>query len=593
MATAVIMPRQGQSVESCIIGKWHKKPGDTVQEGDLLFTYETDKATFDEAAKVSGEMLAVFFEEGDDVPCLTNVCVIGTKGEDISAFAPSGATAASAVSAPAAEAIASANETSASVPAATAPAALSSADANAVIMPRQGQSVESCIIGKWHKSVGDPVVEGDLLFTYETDKATFDEASKFSGEMLAIFFEAGDDVPCLTNVCVIGKHGADTRAFDPRGAGEAPAPAAASAAAGMPAAVSAEPAVKTAGQLAAAPGLPGSPVSPRARHLAERQGADLRFAQPSGPKGRIIERDVLRLAGEGHLATPAAGMEYAVGAQGTGIGGRVRAADLAASAQAAPAVTAAPSQAAPAPAPAAPESYEEKHSHIRKLIAAAMHESLSTMAQLTLSASFDATDILELRAKLKKAKESGLADQLGLSMPGANPTLNDIILYAVSRVLKNHRLCNAHYDPEKMVFFNTVNLGMAVDTPRGLMVPTIRGADGLSLAGLSKKAKELAAECQKGTISPDLLKDGTFTVTNLGTLGIESFTPVINPPQTCILGVNTITTAVRDIGGRAVPYPSMGLSLTFDHRALDGAPAARFLKELKETLEHFSLLLIG
>ncbi|MFA7205506.1 MAG: 2-oxo acid dehydrogenase subunit E2, partial [Saccharofermentanales bacterium] len=160
------------------------------------------------------------------------------------------------------------------------------------------------------------------------------------------------------------------------------------------------------------------------------------------------------------------------------------------------------------------------------------------------------------------------------------------------RVLKTHRLCNAHYYPDKLVFFNTVNLGMAVDTPRGLMVPTIFAADKLSIAEISVQAKTLAADCQKGTISPDFIKNGTFTVTNLGSLGVESFTPVINPPQTCILGVNTITTAVKNVAGNAVPYQSMSLSLTFDHRALDGAPAARFLKDLKETLENFSLLLM-
>ena len=192
---------------------------------------------------------------------------------------------------------------------------------------------------------------------------------------------------------------------------------------------------------------------------------------------------------------------------------------------------------------------------------------------------------------LKKAKESGLAEQLGIGLAMANITLNDIILYTVSRVVKNHRLCNAHYHDDKMVFFNHVNLGMAVDTPRGLMVPTLFNADRLTITELSAQAKALSADCQKGTISPDTLKDGTLTVTNLGSLGIESFTPVINPPQTAILGVNGLTTAVRNVNGQAVPYPSMSLSLTCDHRAIDGAPAARFLKDLRLALEHFTLLL--
>ena len=183
-------------------------------------------------------------------------------------------------------------------------------------------------------------------------------------------------------------------------------------------------------------------------------------------------------------------------------------------------------------------------------------------------------------------------DNLGLAVAAANPTLNDILLFAVSRVLKNHRACNAHFFDDRMVYFNRVHLGMAVDTPRGLMVPTIFNADLLDLAGIAREARTVADACQKGTVVPDQLKGGTFTLTNLGTLGIESFTPVINPPQTCILGVNTLVTRVKDVDGRAVPYQAMTLSLTFDHRALDGAPAARFLKDLKAALENFPLLLM-
>jgi pyruvate dehydrogenase E2 component (dihydrolipoamide acetyltransferase) len=143
-----------------------------------------------------------------------------------------------------------------------------------------------------------------------------------------------------------------------------------------------------------------------------------------------------------------------------------------------------------------------------------------------------------------------------------------------------------------MTYFRHVHLGVAVDTPRGLMVPTLFNADTLSLSQISSSVKELVAACQAGTINPDLLQGGTFTVTNLGTLGIESFTPVINPPQTCILGVNTIVNRVREADGQLVSYPAMGLSLTFDHRAVDGAPAARLLKDLVQVLEHFSLFLM-
>ena len=262
--------------------------------------------------------------------------------------------------------------------------------------------------------------------------------------------------------------------------------------------------------------------------------------------------------------------------EGTGIGGKVRVADLNAP------VAAAPAQAAAPAVSDVPETYEEKLPNIRKVIAKSMHKSLSEMAQLTLNTSFDATEISAFRAKVKENK-----DALGF----ANITLNDIILFAVAKTLPEFRELNAHFYDDKMVYFNHVNLGIAVDTPRGLMVPTVFHAETLSLNDLSKAAKAVITDAQNGSINPDLLTGGSFTVTNLGAMGIESFTPVINPPQTGILGVDTITTKVKVVNGQLVPYKAMGLSLTFDHRALDGAPAAKFLQALCKNLENFSLLL--
>lgn len=462
--------------------------------------------------------------------------------------------------------------------------------ATPVIMPRQGQSVESCIIGQWHKQVGDKIAVGDELFSYETDKAAFDETAQVAGEMLAIFFAEGDDVPCLTTVCVIGAPGEDFEALRPATATSstqtiaAPATGALAdnAVGSMPA--NPPPSATSPTFLTSAPAdVSHLAISPRAKHLAAKHHADLHAVSPSGPKGRVIERDVLALIDAGKTATGSAG-DYPVGATCEAIGGRVGIID------------------AQRPAPAftrqspemlgLPEYEEEKHSHIRKLIAKSMNFSLSTMAQLTYTASFDASEILGFRAKLKHARESGLAGLFDNALLEANITLNDIILYAVSRVILRHRACNATYLDDRMVYYKHVNLGMAVDTPRGLMVPTIFRADQLSLAEISAQAKMLAADCQKGTISPDRLKDGTFTVTNLGSLGIESFTPVINPPQTAILGVNCLQTGICDKNGIATPYPSMSFSLTCDHRAVDGAPAARLLKDLKTALENFSLLLM-
>lgn len=600
MAIPIIMPRQGQSVESCLIGKWHKQVGDSVAAGDLLFTYETDKATFDETARDAGTLLVIFAAEGDDVPCLQTVCVIGQPGESYAQFDPRGgaAPATETLAAPAAAVAPVAAAPAAAV--AVAPAAPSGPAGTPVIMPRQGQSVESCLIGKWHKQVGDAVAEGDLLFTYETDKATFDETAKVSGTMLAIFAAEGDDVPCLQNVCVIGQPGDSFAQFDPTGASAAVAPVTETVAPAAPAAVQTGNANVSIGSANAHIGtdLPAGAlpekISPRARALAEKSGADLRQATATGPQGRVISRDVEALIAAGKVSTGAVGMAFPAGLAGTGLGGAVSLQDL--SAPTVPVAAATPAAApiaVPAATPAAADEIRvEKHSNIRKVIARSMQASLSQMAQLTLNTSFDATDLLALRARLKKAGEKGLTAEMGFALAEKAPTINDLILFAVSRVLSRHPACNAHYDDEKMTYFSRVHLGVAVDTPRGLMVPTVFAADQMDLPTLATEVKAAAKACQTGTISPDALKGGTFTVTNLGSLGIETFTPVINPPQTCILGVNTIVTKVREVNGEVKAYQAIPLSLTFDHRALDGAPAARFLQDLVRVLENISLALM-
>ncbi len=443
--------------------------------------------------------------------------------------------------------------------------------ATLVIMPRQGQSVESCIITAFNKKVGDTVEKGDILFSYETDKSSFDEPAPEAGKILAIFREEGDDVPCLENVLVIGQDGEDISAFVPKSDDAAtPAPAVEAKA------EEATPAVTVAAEAVPTVSASGDhmSISPRARLLAEKTGADLLKATPTGPNGRIIERDVQKLVDMGLTVSAAAKDAYTAAVEGSGISGKVVLADLNAPAAEVIAETA---------ASASFVEYEDvKLPNIRKVIAKSMHQSLSTMAQLTLNTTFDCTKLQALRASLKAG-----AEKLGL----ANITLNDMVLFAVSRVLLNHKDLNAHYLDDTMRYFNTVNLGIAVDTKRGLMVPTVKYADKLTLNELAKASKSVITEAQEGTINPDKLKGASFTVTNLGSLGIESFTPVVNPPQTGILGVGTITKRIKEVNGQDVTYPAMGLSLTFDHRALDGAPAAKFLKELVNALENFDLLL--
>lgn len=423
--------------------------------------------------------------------------------------------------------------------------------ATPVIMPRQGQSVESCIITEWKKKVGDPVSVGDALFSYETDKSTFEEQAKVDGTLLAVFYNAEDDVPVLLNVAVIGNPGESFAEFAPDGAAAA-APAATEAAT-VPAVEAAPAAIATAAR--------AEGVSPRAKNAAEKLGVDPSLAAPTGPHGRVIERDVLALAKEGRL--------------GGGLAAQT----------AAPEASAAVAATASAPVAVNAMDYDEiKLPNLRRMIAKTMHDSLAEMAQLTHNSSFDATKVLAFREGLKAAPES-------MDLPKI--TINDIILFAVSRVLSKHEALNAHMMGDKIRYFKHVNLGIAVDTPRGLLVPTLFAAETKTLGQISAEAKALAKSAIDGSINPDFLQGGTFTISNLGLYGIESFTPVINPPQVALLGVNCITERIRTVDGQITAYPAMGLSLTYDHRAVDGAPASRFLKDLVTALEHFDLLLIG
>lgn len=413
---------------------------------------------------------------------------------------------------------------------------------NGVLMPKAGITVESCIIGKWRKAVGDRVAVGDILFDYETDKASFECESTAGGELLEIFFQDGDEVPCLVNVCAIGIKGEDCASLRPVGT----TPAAPSAPAEEAPGVRAE-------LTPSAPAGTGAPVSPRARKLAETAGVDAAQAAGTGPNGRIIERDVRRLMSEGAPVREALPVEEeAFAARDSGLSG-------------------------------GEAEYEDvKFSNIRRVIARGMVNSLQAMAQLTEHFSFDASAIQGYRKLLK-----------GMEGDCAGITLGDMLLFAVSRTILDYPDLNANAIEDGSVRrFRHVNLGVAVDTPRGLMVPTIFHADQKSLLQISREVRELAAQARSGRISPDLLAGGTFTVTNLGSTGVEMFTPIINPPQTGILGVCGITQRVRaGEDGQAIFYPAMGLSLTVDHRIVDGAPAAYFMRALCGNLERFTALL--
>lgn len=497
--------------------------------------------------------------------------------------------------------------------------------AHVVIMPRQGNTVESCIIVGWNKKEGDLVKADTPLCDVETDKATFEVVAGTEGTLLKILHEAGDDVPVLQPIAVIGGAGEDwqtalvqasdgsvTIGHNTGGTPEVKTePEQRSAAPGGGGRTN--PATGTATDAGdARSGSPGSnkasiqaaPASPRARNLAAREALDLSAVEGTGPGGRIIERDVqealadrppLTAAARAALSGTAAGA--AIEGAGSGIGGRFRLADLAAGGGKTEVIKGDALGAGSGSAGSSQENLppiESPIKGIRKLIADRMLESLTSTAQFTLNSHARADRLQGLRQRFKTAHPD-------LSLSGI--TINDMVLFAVSRLLPLYPFMNAHKINDKVLTYNKVHLGMAVDTPRGLMVPVIRNADRLSLAQISIEAKRLAAACQQGTISPDELTGSTFTVTNLGALGIESFTPVINIPEVAILGVCGIDLkpVARDSAetGPASAFraedvffvPHIGLSLTINHQVVDGAPAARFLKALCEAIAHIDLYL--
>ncbi|BAM01526.1 MULTISPECIES: dihydrolipoamide acetyltransferase family protein [Caldilinea] len=465
-----------------------------------------------------------------------------------------------------------------------------------IVMPKQGNTVESVIIVDWKKRVGEHIEAGDTLCEVETDKATMEVPSPVAGVLLKTLYSVGDEVPVMTTIAWIGEPGeAIPDGEEQAMSSEEAAPqttASVEAPTGAPA-PSSSPALRSDLR---------TPISPRARHLAERKGVDASALTGSGPGGRIIERDVQAAIRAQPKLTPVAKAMvveggYAVPSQGSGPGGRITSKDLIRAEEqeraSAPAVReTAPSAATvqapaaiPRPAPLAPGEVEIiPVKGVRKVIAERMLQSLQTTAQLTIHASADARVLQALRRRFKESPEA-----MGLR----GITINDLVLFAVARTLPAHPALNALFNGTEIHQYRSVHLGVAVDTPRGLMVPVIRAAETLSLRQLSTEARRLAAACLENKITPDELTGGTFTVTNLGAFGVESFTPVLNPPQVAILGVCTIQPKAVEMDGEVQFIPHIGLSLTINHQVVDGAPAARFLQALGQAIAAIDLLLVG
>lgn len=409
--------------------------------------------------------------------------------------------------------------------------------ATQVIMPKQGQSVETCIITQWFRQKGDSVKAGDLLFSYETDKAAFDFESPADGILIEIIHPEGSEVPVLGIVAVIGQEGEQAASLlSPPGS-----PTAAGNDAASKHTAESSPATEVTIEPLVADKIQRIRISPRAKRLAERKGIDYNLLKGSGPNGRIICPDVMNAMSGTSPATEPSGK------------------------------------------PAA-EYDDLPVTNIRKLIARAMHDSLRNSAQLTHHMSADVRNILEARRKIKEEMTAGSNMQ--------DITINDMICWCVIRALEKHPEMNSHFLDDRIRRFSVINLGIAVDTQRGLMVPALRNAGEMNIHSLSSSLKKVAVECRKGNVNPELLQStaATFTVSNLGNYGVEMFTPVINLPQIAILGVCTIINRPADLGNNTFGFvPFIGLSLTYDHRAVDGGPATLFLKEIKTEIENFTL----
>ncbi|MGV8885371.1 MAG: dihydrolipoamide acetyltransferase family protein [Microbacteriaceae bacterium] len=404
-----------------------------------------------------------------------------------------------------------------------------------VRVPTTGNAGEDAVIVDWNVEVGSQVSAGDILVVLETAKATIDVEAPVSGEVLKIMFGAGDEAPEHDVLAILGAPGETVAASAP--ASDPADPGATSPASPTPAIT-----LTTADSSSPAPTHSSSTrvaASPRARILAERNGIDLSTITGTGPGNRIIIIDVMAAKRDAPSDAPSA------------------------------------TPAAPAAQPPASEFTVVPVRGARKVTAQRMHESLQSTAQVTLTRYAKADAMLAWVARIRSVSEKRGLPKIGV---------NDVLLFATARAVAKHPEANSWFDWDGIKQFRDVNLGFAVDTGQALLVPVIARADTLSLTELASAAKAAIQKSRDGKLTTDEMQGGTFTVSNLGSLGVHWFTPVLNPPQSCILGVGA-THQLFDEGPRLLP-----LSLTFDHRAIDGATAAAVLADIAGAIETVDLL---
>ena len=541
MAEVVTMPRLSDTMEEGTVAKWLKKVGDKVEEGEILAEIETDKATMEFESFYNGTLLHIGIPEGDGAPVDALLAIIGDEGEDISALLGGAAAPAAASS----EEVKPVEATSAPANETKAVAAIP-AGVEIVTMPRLSDTMEEGTVASWLKKVGDAVEEGDILAEIETDKATMEFESFYSGTLLHIGIDEGGSAPVDSVLAIIGPAGTDVSSV--LGAAAPAAPAAAAPVAPKEA-VEVKSEAPAAAPASAAPVTQATEVtpsntrifaSPLAKKLAKEKGLDLSTVKGSGEHGRIIRRDVEQAQ---VVAAPAA------------------------SAKAQPA-------AAPVVAASGVENKESvKNSQMRKVIAKRLSESKFTAPHYYLTVEVEMDEAKAARQQINQ-------------LPDTKVSFNDMVLKASAMALLKHKQVNTTWSEEATIINHHVHLGVAVAVEDGLVVPVIKHADQLSFTQLGATVKDMAGRARNKKLTPVEMEGSTFTVSNLGMFGIEEFTSIINQPNSAILSVGAIIekAVVRD--GAIVPRSMMKLTLACDHRTIDGATGAQFLQTLRMYLEH-------
>lgn len=536
MAEIVRMPKMSDTMTEGVIAKWHKKVGDTVKSGELMAEIETDKATMDYESFNEGTVLYLGAQEGQAVQINDVLAIVGKKGEDYSALL-AGAGNAAATGGKKEEAKPQATE---SAPAPSAPAVdTSGIKADIVLMPKMSDTMTEGVIAAWHKKVGDAVKTGELLAEVETDKATMEYESYNTGTLLYIGADAGKAVTVNGVLAIIGEKDADwktlLKAHEAKGSGggskdskQETKPAAGQA----PAVAAHQEEHASNGRIKA---------SPLAKKLAKDKGYDINKIQGSGDHGRVTKRDV---------------ENYKPGAQ-------------------APAGKPAQAGAAPVVLPkvVGEESFDEiPVSQMRKTIAKRLAESKFSAPHFYLTMEINMDKAVEARKSINDVSPVKIS-------------FNDIVIKAAAVALRQHPDVNVSWLGDKMRKNHHIHVGVAVAVKDGLLVPVIRFADNKSLSHIAVEVKDLAQKAHDKKLQPADWEGSTFTISNLGMFGIEEFTAIINPPDACILAVGGIKETPIVKNGQIVPGNVMKVTLSCDHRAVDGAVGSAFLKTLKGLLE--------